>query len=255
MIDGAVSSADQMFDTPEMRKARDVVAGSLTGLTNIADAGHSVMKATQQNFTDLLNPSFHAGTGQPADVYNAPSPVWDHAKNAILDFRDAVSVQDPTLADGLTQGVAQLALPLAGYTRALGGLHAVARGFAAGALTDSTAMAPHDMRLADIIALGRHTEGKLGEALRTLAPDGSALNAYINFLADRGNETEAEGRFKNALDGFGANLIATPLMHAAGVVLKQGTAALRYAMENVGTGPLPRFRASQADAPAQATEQ
>lgn len=231
MIDSAVSTADAMYNTQPIRKARDVAAGAITGAVNIADAGHSLVRATEQNFADLANQESIPGHRGPANVMNAPSPIWDHAKNAVLGFRDAVAVQDPTLADNLIQGVSQLAIPFTGYSRMIGGLGMVAKGFAAGALTDATALGPHDPRLADLVALGRHTEGKLGDALRTLAPDGSAVNAYINFLTDRSGETEAEGRFKNVLDGFGANLIATPLIHGAAVVLKQGTAGLRAALE------------------------
>lgn len=261
MLDGAVSAADQIYATEPMKKARDATAGAMTGATNIADAAHSVWRATEQNFADAVNPNFHAGTGQPASVYDAPSPVWDHAKQHILDFRDAVAVQDPTLADGLVQGVAQLALPFAGYSRALAGLHGVAGMAAAGALTDATALQPHDMRMADLLALGRHTEGKLGDALRALAPDGSALNAYVNYLSDRGNESEAEGRFKNVLDGFGANLIATPLIHGAAMVLKQGTSALRSGLEagvtkfsDLATPQPPAQLAAPEAAPAAPTE-
>jgi hypothetical protein len=232
MLDGAVSAADRMYNTEGMRKARDVAAGATTLATNIADTGMSLADAAKQNFSDLANPDFHAGTGQPAPVMNAEHPIWDHAKAHILDFRDAVAVQDPTLADYLTQAVAQLAIPFAGYSRALGGLGAFAKMVTANALTDATALQPHDARTADIFALGRHTEGKLGEALRALAPDGSAQNAVINFLADRSNETEAEGRLKNVLDGFGVNLVATPLIHGAAVVLKQGQGALRYMIDN-----------------------
>lgn len=218
MIDGAISTADSMFNSEAGKKVRDVVAGAATGAANIGDAAHSV----EESIAD------------PFDVKDVPSPIWDHAKGAIMDFRDAVAVKDPTLADSLVQGVGQLAIPFAGYSRGLSMLHGVAHMVAASALTDATALAPHDMRMADLIALGKHTEGKLGSALNTLAPDGTAINAYINYLTDRGNESEAEGRFKNVLDGFGANLIATPLMMAAGSVLKQGYAGLRYMVENGG---------------------
>lgn len=238
-IDSAVSAADAIYDTEGMHKARDATAGAITGAVNTADAAVSAGKFMETG-----------GVGMPPS-----SPIWDHAKASILDFRDAVAVQDPTMADGLVQGVAQLAVPFAGYSRALAGLHGIANMAVAGGVTDATALAPHDMRMADLLALGRHTEGKLGDALRTLAPDGSALNAYVNFLTDRGNETEAEGRFKNVLDGFGVNMIATPLIHAAGVVLKQGYAGLRYAVENgVGSaGDLaPPSAAAQRGGPAAA---
>lgn len=238
MLDSVVSTADSMYDTEPMRKARDAVAGGITGAVNIADAAHSFVGAAVKN-AGRTNADRVADAQDPANAareanYDAvpSSPMWDHAKASILDFRDAVAVKDPTLADNLTQGVAQLALPFAGFSRAVAGLHGLANMAVAGGLTDATALGPHDMRLADLISLGRHTEGKLGDALRTLAPDGGALNGYINYLTDRGNESEAEGRFKNVLDGFGANLIATPLIHSAAMVLKQGMGGLRYLVDN-----------------------
>ena len=215
-IDSAVSAAESIYDTPGMRKARDVVAGGITGAANIAD---TVIKAAD-------------GTPIPGTNEAVSSPIWDHVKQHIMDFRDAVSVQDPTLADNLVQGVGQLALPFAGFSRALAGLHGVANMAVAGAATDATALDPHAPRMADMLALGRQTEGKFGQVLRTLAPDGSATNAYINYLADHTNETEAEGRWKNVLDGFGVNMIATPLLATVGSVLKQGQAGLRYAIDN-----------------------
>lgn len=221
VLDSVVSAADSMFDNEPMKKARDVVAGGLTAAANTGDAAMSAMEN---------------GPGKPfvqmAGGSGTPNAIWGHAKGALMDFRDAVAVQDPTLADNLVQGVGQLALPFAGYSRALGGVHTLAETLGAGMVTDATALAPHDARLADLFSLGKQTEGKFGDVLRTLSPDGSALNAYANYLGDRGDESEAEGRFKNVLDGFGGNLIATPLLHAVGMVLKQGTAGLRYAMEN-----------------------
>lgn len=228
MIDGAVSAADSMYDSPEMRKARDVAAGGITGAVNIADTAKSAV----EGMADATDPY------QQKDPVAPSSPIWDHARSSILDFRDAVTVQDPTLADHLVQGVSQLAIPFAGYSRALAGLHGLANMYTAGALTDATALGPHDARVADLIALGRHTEGKLGDALRALSPDGSAMNAYINYLGDRTDEGEAEGRFKNVLDGFGTGLITTPLMQSAASILKQGSSALRYAAENFGGGPI-----------------
>jgi hypothetical protein len=229
MLDGAISAADSYSNSDAGHKARDVVSGVMTGATNIADSVGSLLTASGKGMAAAEDPE-HADAAQGGSL--PTSPIWDHAKSTILDFRDAVAVQDPTLADNLVQGAAQLAVPFAGYSRALAGVAGFANIVAAGALTDATALGPHDPRMADLIALGRHTEGKLGDALRALTPDGSAQNAYLNYLADRGNESEAEGRFKNVLDGFGANLIMTPLLTAAGSVIKQGTAGLRYLAEN-----------------------
>lgn len=252
MLDSAVSTADTMINPSATlqalsgratdaggRAGRDIAAGAATGAANIVDA---------------TNPGKALEAGEQMLGGSAPlkfdMPIWDHAKNAIMDFRDAVAVKDPTLADNLLQSVSQLALPFTGYSRALGGLHGFANVVAAGAATDATALAPHDMRMSDMIALGRHTEGKLGDVLRTLAPDGSALNAYITYLTDRSNEGEAEGRFKNVLDGFGVNLVATPLISAVASTLKQGQIAVRQlADQGIGSlfdlGPAPGSRAAQ----------
>lgn len=214
MLDGAIHEAEQ-WGIAAKHVGQDVLAGGATALKNTMDTVDAVGR----------NPN-------PNDPSNLPTPVWDHAKQALLDFRDAVQVKDPNLIDKLAQPVAQLAIPFAGYSKALGVFHGAANAVAAGALTDFTALAPHDMRMADLFALGRQTETKLGAALQTLAPDGSALNAYINYLSDRKNETEAEGRFKNVLDGLGVNLVATPLLLAAGSLLKHGQYGIRYMMDN-----------------------
>ncbi len=252
MIDAAVHTADSMGAAT--RVAKDVAAGGAEAVANTGDVvdqlaqgvGHNFRTAyegvvhpeqqTEKRVLELQDPAM-AARDRAMDTYQR-SPIWEHARNAILDFRDAVGVKDPSIADHLLQSVAQLAIPFAGYSSALGGLYDVAlvtelaRSAAAGAMTDSTALSPHAMRFADLIALGRHTEGKLGEVLRTLDPTGSAQDAYIHYLTDRKNETEAEGRFKNVLDGFGVNMIATPLLAAAGTVLKQGTTGLRYLIDN-----------------------
>ena len=218
LIDGAVSAAEDPEYSPLGNKLRDVAAGAITGATNTADA---VVSAGKTMAPTMMGPDVGA-------LLN--SPIWDHAKRHILDFRDAVAVKDPSIGDSLLQGVAQLAIPFAGYSRALAGVHGLANAIAAGGITDATALAPHDGRMADLFALGRTVEGKLGDTLRALSPNGSALNAYIRYLTERKNESEAEGRFKNVLDGLGVNLITTPLLLGAASVLKQGQTGLRAMM-------------------------
>lgn len=227
-LDWAVNAADSI-NKWRGRVGQDVGAGLVTGATNIADAAGSAISSSGKGLAAAEDPA-HAEDAEEGSL--PTSPIWDHAKSTILDFRDAIAVKDPTLSDNLIQGAAQLAVPFTGYSRALSGLHGFANLVAANALTDATALGPHDARMADLISLGRHVEGKLGTALNALSPNGSAQNAYINYLADRGDETEAEGRFKNVLDGFGANAIVTPLFHAVASALKHGTAGLRHAVEN-----------------------
>ncbi|MDE2097056.1 MAG: hypothetical protein KGL39_07405 [Patescibacteria group bacterium] len=212
IIDGILNEVGQ-WGTAARHVGQDVMAGAATAAGNAMDMAKSA-----------------GSPADPNDPANAPAPVWDHAREAIGDFRDAMVVQDPTGVDPVIQAGAQLALPFAAYSKALSALHGISNIVAAGAATDVTALAPHDMRTADLIRLGQATDTKIGAALRAIGPYG--LNAYINYLADRTNETEAQGRFKNALDGLGANLILTPLLHAAGIVVKQGVAATRYAAEN-----------------------
>lgn len=248
LIDSAVNAAETTYSPVNGKsiadnvgatidKGRDVAAGAITGATNMADFVHSVLTSKWQGppadapGTPDQSSSLE-GPPAPADPADKAEPIWDHAKAHILDFRDAIALKDPTLSDRLVQSAAQLAIPFAGFSRTLSGVQTVAKLAAAGGLTDATALGPHDARFADLLALGRHTEGKLGDALRALAPDGSAVNAYINYLTDRGNESEAEGRFKNVLDGMGVNLIATPIIHGAASVLKQGMAGLRYMVDN-----------------------
>lgn len=214
-----------------MRTSRNVAAGAMTGASNIADA--AVSGAQELAKDDLAGPLNKYLIGKASEI-------WNHAKSHILDFRDAVQVSDPTLSDNLTQGAAQLAIPFAGYSRGLAGLGGFAKMVTAGAATDATALGPHDPRMADLLALGMRTQGKLGDVLRSLGPHG--LNSYINYITDNHpgddpaarstHETEAQGRWLNVLDGFGANLIVTPLVHAAGIALKQGYAGLRVAIDN-----------------------
>ncbi len=275
MIDGAVHAADTFSglvgDTYRAGKAvgavgdevanaagragQDIAAGAAKGYANVIDAAHSAADTLGEGYAGATQGAAvgvvpgaeqNAEAARKATSAQLPlSPIFDHARNAVMDFRDAVAVKDPTLADNLTQSVAQLAIPFMGYSRVLSGLHGFADAVTSGALTDSTALSPHAMRFADLIQLGRHTEGKLGAALRALAPDGSAQEAYLRYLTDRKNETEAEGRFKNVLDGFGANLVVTPLLGAAASVLKQGPEAIGrlidYGLTNAGElGPVGR---------------
>lgn len=146
-----------------------------------------------------------------------PEHPWIEAgQKAVRDFRDHLA-QGSNTADSITQGVAQFAVPFLGWSKLLGvakapGLLAkIGRGLIAESATAATALDPQAGRLADLIALGRHAEGKLGSALRTAVPDGSLLNRYIDYMTDRSDESNAEGRFKNVLDNLPFSLAVTGL--------------------------------------------
>lgn len=233
-IDSAVSSAESFANNdPTIRKVRDAQAGFITGAVNNVEATGIALASSGRGMAAAEDPE-HAEDALGGVM--PTSPIWDHAKASVMDFRDAIAVKDPTLSDSLTQGAAQIIPSFMGYSKLLSGLHGFANMLGAGALTDTMAMAPGDSRVADILALGRHTEGKFGDVLSQIAPKGSfsgtLLDHYINFLGHDGPESEAESRFKNAIDGAVGNVAFSGLLHATGVVLKQGTAGLRYAVEN-----------------------
>ena len=171
----------------------------------------------------------------------APSPVASFPEffESAHRFGNELTANN-TLGDDITQGVAQFAIPFAAYTRALGGFQAgqtalnVARAAGAEMLTSVTALAPQEGRMADLLELGRQSEGKFGELLRSIAPDGSLANTYINWMTDRENEGKWEGRFKNAVDSLVASV-------AVGAVVKAGAigirAAKKIAAEPMKVGP------------------
>lgn len=171
-----------------------------------------------------------------------PSPIYDAAKQSVMNFRDYLA-QGSETPDEITQAISQYVIPFTGYSKLIGGLHSattagtLARAGAAEALTASTALAPHDPRAADILQLGKHVEGKFGDAMNAIAPGGSLLNSYINYMTDRENESDAEGRFKNVVDNLALSAAAATLIKTTAMTLKGGYATAKYALENAGTGP------------------
>jgi hypothetical protein len=237
------SSLPQKLDMPTLDKiipaaesalgkakkiGQDVVAGAAQGVTNVADSAYKFGREAAVNFTD--NPVDRVITGAPAPVASSESPIWTHAKSSVQDFIDAVKVKDPGIADNLVQYTAQVVPSYLLAGRLLGGLHGIAHVVATGAAADATALDPHAPRFADVLGQLKQTDTKIGAALKAAGPYG--LNAYINYLGSNANETEAQGRFKNALDGILPNFIGTHLLHAAGITVKQGYAGLRYAIDN-----------------------
>lgn len=222
---------------------------------NAADSIKAFGGGVADNFKQLVAPPKLAA--EPGAAPAPPVPVelprhdhddvYDVAKSHILNFADQMAQAQKERGDGgpvdqITQAGIQLAVPFAGFSKLLGGLRG-AKGLAqfgrislANAATDATAIDPHAEqmgRAADILDLARHTEGKLGDAMLSIAPDGSLLNSYIDFSHSR-NESEASGRLKNILDGFLMNGAASTLFHTVAVGLKGGMATAKYALANAG---------------------
>lgn len=174
---------------------------------------------------------------------------YDVVRGHVQNFRDEMAQTQRDqggggMSDTITQGAAQFTIPFLGFTKLIGGLKGlsalgtVARTATAESATVGTAFDPHGGRMADLFALGRHTEGKLGALLQTLAPDGSAVNAYINYLTDRNNETDGEGRLKNIVDNLGVSGAVAGLIHVGASTLKTAYALPGYVARQSGVGPV-----------------
>ena len=131
-LDDIVNFADSVahdgsWGEAATRVGRDAVSGVTSAVGNTADVVEEGVRGT---VNDLVHPERSALEAEDPAFANreqwvgadAPPSIWQHAKNAIMDFRDAVAVKDPNVVDNLTQMGAQLAVPFAGYSKLLDGL-------------------------------------------------------------------------------------------------------------------------------------
>lgn len=215
---------------------KNVGIGLIDAAVNAADQIGRAMKATE--------------TGKPEDVVGVPKEGAEHATVAynamrqhVIDFRNGLTANNTT-GDEMTQAIAQYAIPAMGFTKLIGGLQGVnllgtaGRVAAVEAATASTILDPHSQRFADILALARETEGRMGAAMNTLAPDGSLLNSYINWMTDRTNESDFEGTVKNVIDNIGMAGLTAGLFTTGAKALKTGMRLPGYVAESAGTGPV-----------------
>jgi len=165
---------------------------------------------------------------------------------AAHSFADEVEANNTT-SDNLVQGITQFTIPFIGYLKAFGGLKQgqklfnAAKALGAEGVTAASAFDPHDGRLGDLLDMGRHMENRFGELLNKASPDGSLANAYIDYIANRDNEGEWEGRWKNAVDSWTGTAAVYGLLKAVPVSLK----IARAGIEDFGKGPLPGTRRGQ----------
>lgn len=228
-IDAAMSTAESYFNSDAGHKARDLVAGGIRGVAEDVDAA----RAGEKELEDKV------GVHPPISLANIPQPIWDHAKQHIMDFRDAVAVQDPTMVDKGIQDAGQFLPAYSLFSRAVAGLHWAANAAIAGFGAEALSADPGQHRITqdlpripDIYAAGQHTQNKYIEALQQASNvPGELVNHFVNYIASTGG-SDAEERFKNGIEGAITNTVATPLFHAVGVTLKHSFEGLRYAMEN-----------------------
>jgi hypothetical protein len=166
-------------------------------------------------------------------------------------FADA-STADNKVSDDIVQGVAQFALPFAGFLKLAGGLKGastaakLARAAAAEGVASAAAFDPEEGRVADLVKLGMESEGRFGDLLRKVAPDGSLLNQYIDYMTSRGG-SRIEGRYKNAVD----SLVTSA---ALGGILKSAAISFRTARK-LTAKPIRNMTAAELDMSETDTEQ
>lgn len=207
VMDAAVNTANFVADVWDKTGEASLIPND----SNLQDPAHPGMTYNESQMLRRREASDDKPEFNTEDAYNA--------------WRDTLR-SDDHLSDSLTQGVAQFAVPFMAWSRAArvsqgGTLFAKAgRAVAAESATLATAYAPHDPRIADLAELGRHSEGKLGDALRTISPDGSLVNDYINYMTERDGETAMEGRFKNTVDGLVGSAATAALIKSGATALK-----------------------------------
>lgn len=173
------------------------------------------------------------------------SEQYPEVMGALRTFTDQWERND-TLGDDITQGIAQFTVPFMGYMKLLGGVRAgsavaqIGKMATAEAVTAGSAFDPHDGRLADLVKLGQESETRFGDVLRTVAPDGSLINSYIDYMTSRNGttpderrngvtESENEGRFKNMVDSLTGSAVIAGVLKGAAVAYK----GLRHSMEGL----------------------
>jgi hypothetical protein len=222
MVAGLAEAALQVYNT--VGSAVDVVAEAVVG-----------EQPSQTTMTDLVTgqqkppaPVSPAPTSvSPAPVSPAPAatplagPTWNDAplKDALTRLRDESRAEagrqlagEDSLAGNLTEGAVQFMVPFSMALKTMGGLQAgataanIAKGAAAEAVTMFGAFDPHAGRFADLV--------------RAVSPDGLAANRYIDYLTNRENEGELEGRFKNVVDSLSGSAAVAGALKVGGTTLR-----------------------------------
>ncbi len=221
---------------------KNIAGGVYKAALNTINTGSEIIgsgiEATAESGGNPATALVKSVAHQVKSIAGEPSPSLAHVApelwKSLNSFYDEHLAGDG-VADDITQGVVQFALPFAVWSRALGvakgagAMLNIARAASAEAITVGSAYDPHDGRFADVVELGRQSEGKFGDVLRRVTPDGSLANTYIHYMTDHENEGEWEGRFKNILDNAAVSA-ATAGVLTAGM---KGFKGFRTGLENV----------------------
>lgn len=189
--------ATGVVETPEA-----VASGAVKAVNEVSDTTHSLAQWLNQHVLDL---------GYINLDLDPDTPLWENSEAYEARLRSmGVNIHDPDetnvlrlpqVGDGqldsntakFVQGATQFVVGMVGAGRVLKGVGAEINGvkgaMVKGAMSDAFAFDPHEQRLSNFV---QHYP--------------SLQNPVTEFLAAKPEDTEAVGRFKNALEGLGLGI-------------------------------------------------
>ncbi|MET3601119.1 hypothetical protein [Martelella mangrovi] len=212
--------ATDLVNTP-----RHVARGGLKAVNATSDAAFSAGNWLNEHVADLGHLTFGSAANNGFLGWEQGNPSKNAAKIPLSVMGDAPQ----SAVGGLTEGVAQFAVGFATAGKALKAFGFTAEGVAGamakGAMADASAFDPHEERLSNLI-----------EAYPVLS------NPVSRYLAAGDEDGEAEGRFKNALEGLalgGATELLASSVKALKLFRKGKHAEAEEVLEDIAekTGP------------------
>ncbi len=180
-------------------QAQATISGDPELMDYIVDMGKGVVGGARDAAQETINFGY--------DAVDAASNLID--ENAIPDkkpdWMELPNIETETLAGEITRDVSQFVVGFVGAGKFLkaakvlqGGARwtGLARGAAQGAMADGIAMTPSDERLSNLVEDHPWLQNPISE-----------------YLAAGPEDTEAEGRFKNTLEGLALGGLAEGLLH------------------------------------------
>lgn len=189
-LDALIASQGQPQATPA---ASPTVSRPVpVALTPQSSSSPSVMGETARAVGGAVRDAAQNTLDLSTDITN-----W--TRENLLGLRATEGFKLPEVAENQTttgkvgRSLIQFVVPFMGYAKALRGLgvaNTVVRGMAAGAVTDATAFDPHEKRLSNMVMEMSDSNPVMGKAM-------------FDYLSAHPEDTNAEGRFKNAVEGLG----------------------------------------------------
>lgn len=242
--------------TGGISRAGETVSSGVSKAVGAAkDIARGVIEAPRQVVGGFIDATREAADAADSllGFFNIPTVIQITNKQGELDldlltrkeFEEAggefisekITPREPvSTTGGLVRGVSQFLtgfLPAAQALKGIGPatkLAGVARTAAAGAIADATVFDPHDQRLSNLV-----------ENFPALQ------NPVTGFLEAKPDDTEAEGRFKNAIEGLGLGLLADGFFAATKAVRASRLKKLEAREAAEGAVTVERFAAIGED--------